>query len=122
VWRSFCQLIERPDLAADPHFAENASRVHHYSKLMPLIREIAQQRTVDEWLPALRKVGVPAGRINTIDQALSDEHLLERGMIVEIEHPILGWIKSIATPVHMSDTPLVYRLPPPRLGEHTVLR
>ena len=119
VWRSFCQLIERPDLIADPRFAENASRVHHYEELMPLVREIIGQRTVDEWLPALRTAGVPAGRINTIDQALSDEHLLERGMIVELEHPALGMIKSIATPIHMSETPLIYRLPPPRLGEHT---
>ena len=119
VWRSFCQVIERPDLATDPRFAQNANRVHHYEELMPLVREIIRQRTVDDWLPVLRAAGVPAGRINTIDQALSDEHLIERGIIVELEHPALGMIKSIATPIHMSETPLNYRLPPPRLGEHT---
>ena len=119
VWQSFCTLVQRNDLATDPRFAENANRVKNYDVLMPVVREIIKTRLVDEWLSLLRGSGVPAGRINTIDQALSDEHLLERGMIVELEHPILGMLKSIATPVHLSETPLVYRKPPPRLGEHT---
>ncbi len=119
VWRSFCALVERNDLAVDPRFAENANRVKHYEALMPAVRAIIKERTADEWLPLLRSAGVPAGRINTIDQALTDEHLLERGMIVELEHPALGLLKSIATPVNLSETPLAYRLHPPRLGEHT---
>ena len=86
---------------------------------MPIVHPIIAQRPVDTWLSDLRTAGVPAGRINTIDQALSDEHLRERGIIVELEHPALGLIKSIATPVHLSQTPLTYRKPPPRLGEHT---
>jgi len=119
VWQSFCKLVNREDLASDPRFAENANRVHHYEALMPVVREIIKAQTTEAWLPALRAAGVPAGRINTIDQALSDEHLIERGMIVEFEHPMLGILKSIATPVHLSETPLVYHKPPPRLGEHT---
>jgi crotonobetainyl-CoA:carnitine CoA-transferase CaiB-like acyl-CoA transferase len=119
VWQSFCKLVDRDDLARDPRFAENANRVQNYEALMPIVREIIKARDTDAWLPALRAAGVPAGRINTIDQALADEHLLERGMIIELEHPTLGAIKSIATPIHMSETPLVYRKPPPRLGEHT---
>jgi len=119
VWQSFCKLVGRDDLAADLRFLENANRVKHYDALMPIIREIIKAHPVEEWLIQLRASGVPAGRINTIDQALSDEHLVERGLIVELEHPLLGAIKSIATPIHMSETPLVYRRPPPRLGEHT---
>ena len=119
VWQSFCKLVERDDLANDPRFMENAKRVQNYESLIPTIREIIKTRSVDEWLPLLRDAGVPAGRINTIDQALSDQHLIERGIIVELEHPALGLLKSIATPVHLSDTPLVYHRPPPYLGEHT---
>ncbi|NDJ60471.1 MAG: CoA transferase [Chloroflexi bacterium] len=119
VWQSFCKLIDRADLAADPRFDANAKRVENYEALMPIIRDIIKTRTVADWLPDLRAAGVPAGRINTIDQALSDAHLIERGIIVELEHPTLGALKSIATPVHLSETPLVYRRPPPRLGEHT---
>ena len=64
-------------------------------------------------------MGVPCGRINTLAQALGDLHLVERGMIVELEHPALGMLKSLATPIHLSESPLVYYRHPPRLGEHT---
>lgn len=119
VWQSFCKVVEREDLATDSRFIENVERVKHYEALIPIVREIIKTRTVDDWLSLLRSSGVPAGRINTIDQALSDQHLIERGIIVELEHPVLGMLKSLATPVHMSETPLVYRRPPPYLGEHT---
>lgn len=119
VWKSFCNLVGRQDLAEDPRFTHNANRVKHYDALMPIVREIIKARPVDEWLGDLRAAGIPAGRINTIDVALSDEHLIERAMIVQLEHPALGMIKSIATPVHMSETPLIYQRHPPRLGEHT---
>ncbi len=119
VWQSFCQLVDRHDLANDPRFAENANRVFNYDTLMPIVRHIIRQRSTHDWLPLLRSAGVPAGRIRTIDQALRDEHLLQRGIIVELEHPALGSIKSIATPIHLSETPLVYRRPPPYIGEHT---
>ena len=119
TWRAFCNLVDREDLASDPRFAENVNRVANYEALMPTIREIIKTRTVDDWLKTLRDAGVPAGRINTIDEALGDAHLQERGIIVELEHPMLGMVKSIATPVHLSDSPLVYHRHPPRLGEHT---
>jgi formyl-CoA transferase/CoA:oxalate CoA-transferase len=44
---------------------------------------------------------------------------LARGNIVELQHPTAGQIRSLANPVRLSDTPATYRLPPPRLGEHT---
>jgi crotonobetainyl-CoA:carnitine CoA-transferase CaiB-like acyl-CoA transferase len=119
VWRAFCQHVGRNDLAGDPRFAENAKRIENYEALMPLVRDIIRERPTSQWLDELRKVGVPVGRINTVKESLSDLHLAERGIIVQLEHPALGLIKSIATPVHLSETPLVYRRHPPRLGEHT---
>lgn len=119
VWQAFCQYVGRADLASDPRFAANAKRIEHYEALMPIVREIIRQRPSTQWLEELRQAGVPVGRINTVKESLSDPHLAERGMIVQLEHPALGWIKSIATPVHLSETPLIYRRHPPRLGEHT---
>ena len=77
------------------------------------------ERPVSEWLSLLRAGGVPAGRINNIEESLTDENIQERGMIVSLEHPELGMIRSIATPVQLRDSPLVYRRYPPRIGEHT---
>jgi crotonobetainyl-CoA:carnitine CoA-transferase CaiB-like acyl-CoA transferase len=119
VWRSFCNLVERDDLAQDERYQSVASRVDHYEALMPVVREIIRGDTVEAWLPRLRAAGVPAGRINNIHEALSDEHLEHRGIIIDLEHPLHGIVKSIATPVHLSDTPLVYYRHPPMLGEHT---
>jgi crotonobetainyl-CoA:carnitine CoA-transferase CaiB-like acyl-CoA transferase len=119
VWRSFCKYVGRPELAELPEFKTNTMRIKHYDRLLPIVREIIRQRPTDEWLTELRNVGVPCGRINTLAQALSDPHLIERGMIVELEHPALGMLKSLATPIHLSETPLVYYRHPPRLGEHT---
>ena len=119
VWQSFCRNVQREDLMNDPRFATNAQRIAHYEEIIGPVREIIRQRNTDEWLDALRAVGVPVGRINTVAQALSDPHLIERGMIVQLEHPALGMIRSIATPVHLADSPLVYYRHPPRLGEHS---
>ena len=119
VWHSFCQHVGRDDLASDPRFATNAERIANYEALLPAVREIIRGKTSEEWLTELRAAGVPCGRINSVAEALSDPHVIERGMIVELEHPALGLVKSLATPVHLADTPLVYHRHPPRLGEHS---
>lgn len=119
LWQKLCGYLGREDLANDERFASNAKRIENYEVLMPVLRDLMKQKTTDEWLIALKKAGIPSGKINTTKEALTDPHVLERGLIVEIEHPALGMLKSIATPVHMSDTPLSYRLHPPQLGEHT---
>jgi len=119
LWRAFCDCVKRQDLLGDPRFATNAQRIKNYDALMDVLRALIQQRSSQAWLTLLKGAGIPCGRINTPEEALSDPHVLERGMIVQLEHPALGLLKSIATPLHLSETPLVYRRHPPRLGEHT---
>ncbi len=119
VWRAFCRHVGRDDLARDPRFQTNAERIANYDALLPLVREIVRAKPADDWLSELRAAGVPCGRINTVAEALGDPHVIERGFIIELEHPALGPIKSLATPIHLADTPLVYRRHPPRLGEHS---
>lgn len=119
VWGAFCRHVGREDLVRDPRFQNNADRIAHYDALLPIVREIIRGKPCDEWLTQLRAAGVPCGRINTVAEALGDPHVIERGFIVELEHPALGLIKSLATPIHLADTPLVYRRHPPRLGEHS---
>ena len=119
VWGAFCRQVNRENLASDPRFITNADRIANYDALLPIVRDIIRGKTCDEWLTDLRAAGVPCGRINTVAEALGDPHLIERGFIVELEHPALGLIKSLATPIHLADTPLVYRRHPPRLGEHS---
>ncbi len=119
VWRAFCRQVERNDLASDERFSTNSDRIANYDALLPIVRDIIRGKTCDRWLEELRAAGVPCGRINTVAEALGDPHVIERGFIVELEHPALGLIKSLATPIHLADSPLVYRRHPPRLGEHS---
>lgn len=119
VWRAFCAHVGRDDLASDPRFASNVERIANYEALLPAVRAIIREKTSEQWLTELRAAGVPCGRINSVAEALGDPHVIERGMIVELEHPALGLVKSLATPVHLADTPLVYHRHPPRLGEHS---
>ena len=103
VWGAFCRQVERDELAADPRFATNAQRIANYEALLPIVREIIRDKTCDAWLDELRSVGVPCGRINSVAEALGDPHVIERGFIVELEHPALAsssrWRRQFTWPI-----------------------
>jgi crotonobetainyl-CoA:carnitine CoA-transferase CaiB-like acyl-CoA transferase len=119
TWRKFCEVTGLDDLGSDPRYATNAGRVAHYDELMARVRAVSRQRTADEWLDILRAANVPVGKINSVSEALSDPHLAARNFIIELEHPALGLLRSLATPISMSMTPLRYDRHPPALSEHT---
>ena len=102
----------------DPRFESNPLRNQHREELIPLLEEILVTRDADEWLEELVAGGIPSGPINFPDETLTDEHLKARGMIVELDHPSLGVVKSIGNPILMSENGPTYRRYPPRLGEH----
>jgi formyl-CoA transferase len=119
TWRKFCEVSGLQDLSNDPRFTTNAKRVENYTELMPHVRKAILNHTAEEWLEILRAADVPVGRINSVSEALSDPHLTARNFIVELNHPKLGPLHSLATPIHLSQTPLQYQAHPPMLGEHT---
>ena len=119
LWERFCGVLGVADtLMVDPRFATNPLRNQHRDELIALLEEILGTRDADEWLNDFVDSGIPSGPINFPDQTLTDEHLVARGMIVELEHPSLGVIKSIGNPIMMSGKGPTYRRSPPRLGEH----
>jgi crotonobetainyl-CoA:carnitine CoA-transferase CaiB-like acyl-CoA transferase len=87
--------------------------------LLPILDEIMASRTAAEWLPLFEAAEIPAGPIYAVDEALNDPQIQTRRTVVALEHPTVGLLKSLAFPGHLSETPFSYRLPPPRLGEHT---
>ncbi|MFQ5858120.1 MAG: CaiB/BaiF CoA transferase family protein [Anaerolineae bacterium] len=119
LWARLIELLEWPELGDDPRFATNADRLCHRDVLVPMLAERFRQRSTREWLDQLDKARMPAGPINTPEEALRDEHLLARGMIVELEHPAAGLVRSLGNPMNLSATPVTYRRPAPMLGEHT---
>ncbi|HJR71901.1 MAG TPA: CoA transferase, partial [Gammaproteobacteria bacterium] len=119
LWAKFCRVlgVERT-LMTDARFATNAERNVHRAELIPLIEGVLAKRPAAEWVEELVAAGVPAGPINFPDETLTDAQVLARRMIVELEHPLIGVVKSIALPVRFASDGPTYRRYPPRLGEH----
>lgn len=117
LYQSFCFLLGRDDLAADPRFISNPRRVRNRKELIPTLQDIFLQRDTADWLAELRAAGIPCGPINTVRQVFNDEQLQARGFIWECEHPTAGPIKLSGSPIHFSDTPTRLYKAPPLLGE-----
>ena len=120
TWERFCQdVLQRGDLMEDPRFLTNFDRGQHVDELEALLEEIMAEQNVDHWLGLCDQAGVPAGPINDFAQAMADEHYLARGMVQEIEHPVIGKMKTIGFPSKFSLTPSQIRSPAPLFAQHT---
>ncbi len=120
LWERFCQALDIADtIGRDPRFTTNADRLQHRNELIPLLEQIFATQDAGYWLDRLRAADIPCGPINEVDEALNDPQVIARGMIVEQIHATAGPVRSLGNPVHLSDTPVSYRLPPPTLGQHT---
>ena len=119
LWQRFCDVLGATStLMTDERFATNARRNENRAALISLLEEILMTRTAAEWIDDLVAQGIPAGPINFPDETLSDAHIRARGMIVELEHPLIGAVRSLATPIVFGNSGLSYRRAPPLLGQH----
>jgi crotonobetainyl-CoA:carnitine CoA-transferase CaiB-like acyl-CoA transferase len=114
-----CEAIGREDLAADDRFATNPDRVANRDELVEMLQEGLSQRTADEWVEKIRGAGVPCGPVNTLAEALADEHLSSTDMLQAVEHPLAGTLRMLASPVLVDGERPPVRRPPPALGQHT---
>ncbi|UCH56828.1 MAG: CoA transferase [Candidatus Bathyarchaeota archaeon] len=114
-----CQAMGLEQLKDDPRYATNDKRVENRGELIPLLQEEFIRRPRDEWLEALRALGVPCAPIYTVDEIFADEHVLHRGMLVEAEHPEAGAIKQVGPVIKFSEATSVPGTPPPVLGAHS---
>lgn len=118
-FRSYSQAIGRPELAADPKYQTNSTRITNRDELIPMLEGIMLTRTRDEWISDLEKVGVPCGPIQSIDQVFDHPQVKSRQIWREVPHPIAGVSPTTANPINYSDTPIRYTRHAPGLGEHT---
>jgi crotonobetainyl-CoA:carnitine CoA-transferase CaiB-like acyl-CoA transferase len=114
-----CEAIGREDLAADERFATNPDRVASRDELVEILQRELSERTADEWVERIRAAGVPCGPVNTLAEALADEHLSSTDMLQEIEHPLAGVLRMLASPMLFDGERPPVRRPPPTLGQHT---
>ena len=119
LWERCCAALERSDLAKDPRYATEASRVENRGTLVPLLNQVLAARSGEDWMKRLEAVGVPAGRIRTVPQVCESEHLRARGMLVALPHAKAGTVKMMGVPIRLHATPGKARTAAPVLGRDT---
>jgi crotonobetainyl-CoA:carnitine CoA-transferase CaiB-like acyl-CoA transferase len=117
-WVALCEALAREDLLADPRFAEFDERSEHRDALLAILRPLFRALSSEAAVARLAAAGVPCGAVNDVLGALDDPHVAARGSIVSYEHPRLGEVRELATPIQLSGPPPEYR-PGPARGEHT---
>ena len=119
LFARLCELMGHPEWTARPEFSSDSSRVQHRAALAALIESVTETRPGASWIALFEANGLPCGPVNTYDQVFADSHLQARDMVLETDHPTLGRLKTLGTPIKMSETPPVAGRRAPLLGEHT---
>ena len=114
-----CTAMGLPDLAVDPRFITNKSRVINRLELISRLTAVTATQPTRHWVAALEGVGVPAGPINSLDAVFDDPQVRARAMQIELPHPVAGSVPLVANPLRLSKTPVSYRSAPPLLGAQT---
>jgi formyl-CoA transferase len=120
LFRRLSDVLGHREWGDDERFADNASRVKHRAALAELIEAITSTKPRAHWLALLDANDIPCGPINDYAQVFADPQVLAREMVVETEHPTLGHLRTLGSPIKMSATPPDVSRRAPRLGEHTV--
>jgi len=116
-WLSLVRLMGLPALASDPRFDAFPGRLAHKDALLPILEERFATKSTREWLGLLRG-HVPCAPVNSVREALEDAQVLAREMVVEIDHPVFGRMRQVASPIKAGGA-IPAPAPAPRLGEHT---
>lgn len=118
LWAKLCNELELSELIEDARFKTNPLRGENYDEMRPLLAEKFKLKTTQQWYETLTKAGIPNGPINDIEDVVNDPQVLEREMIVEVNHKKAGKTKVPGVPIKMSETQGEIKTPAPLLGEH----
>ena len=111
-WVRLTEALERPELATDPKFDTFAHRYENSEELLAILDEIFLTRTVTEWVDLLRGATVPCGAVQSVEEALTDDHTIARGLVVETETPALGQVRSVASALRVGSREEPHRRAP----------
>ena len=118
-FQQFCRLAQCEQVATDERFAVNPQRVKNREALVDIMSAITQTQDSRYWMELLSSNNVPCGPIQNIEEAFNDPQVKARGMQVELEHPKIGKVQTVANPIKFSKTQQEYKKAPPMLGEDT---
>lgn len=119
MWERMAKALGLEHLISDERFVTYGDRIRNRPKLTRLIEERLAEKTTKEWEEILNEVGVANGPILYVDEVFQDPQVLHQQMLLEVDHPAAGRIKTIGFPIKLSQTPAQVRMPPPLMGQHT---
>ena len=102
MWVKLCRHLGLDDLAEHPDYRDNSARFRHRDEVKRRLNEKFAARGRMEWTLELVKLGLPAGPILSMDQVFRDPHVLAAGMVEEVDHPAIGRMRALASPLRMT--------------------
>jgi hypothetical protein len=120
MWITLCNILDLNELVADERFIDNASRAVNRDELKQLIEKQLSTFDRQHWTHLFNKSGVPAGPINNLAEVFSDAQVLHCQLVEEVNHPVLGSLKLVGSPIQFDlNKGSSIKRAPPQLGEHT---
>jgi formyl-CoA transferase len=120
--RSFhriCEVLGHPEWKEMPEFLTDGMRIRNRADLAARIEAITSAQPRAHWLELFDANSIPCGPINDYSQVFEDPQVIARELVVNVEHPTLGAIRALGSPIKLSATPPDVRRRAPLLGEHT---
>jgi len=119
LFQRLCDALGHPEWPGIIEFADNASRVRNRTALAERIESVTRQHPRSHWLAAFEASEIPSGPINNYAEVFANPQILARDMVVTVDHPTLGTMRTLGSPIKLSATPPEVRRRAPHLGEHT---
>ena len=117
-WQELLNIVDVDNLRKE-EFQSSTGRLQNQKFIESELNKKLSTETSEHWINALNSAKVPCAPINSFSQALSDEQVIHRNMVVEVEHPDGGKVKMPGNPIKLSYTDEDSFSPPPHLGQHT---
>ena len=120
-FRRTCAWLGVEGLADTPDYATNPARLAHRDTLLATLMPLFRARSMAQITAGLEQAGVPVGPVNRLDQTFATDQVAARGLVVSMDRDDVegGSVRLLGNPLHMSATPVSYRLPPPHFGQDT---
>ncbi|MEU4477900.1 CoA transferase [Micromonospora sp. NPDC023966] len=118
-WQAFCEVLGLTRLLDDPHCADAFSRLQNRAELIETIETVTSTLSTAEIVDRLNKAGVPCAPIADYGEVFTDEHLTARDFFWDAQHPTLGPVRQLGSPMRLSETPVQRAAAGPVLGADT---
>jgi crotonobetainyl-CoA:carnitine CoA-transferase CaiB-like acyl-CoA transferase len=120
LWNNFCkQVCNKSEWLTDPRFVTLPARLKNIDELEAEIEAVLTTQPTAYWVEKMDAAQVPGGPVYGYDQIMNDPHIKARKMVVDIDHPKIGPMKTIGLPIKSTGELTAIRMPAPWLGQHS---